>query len=69
MKTITLELPDEQDISEILVLLKSLNVKVKEEKSNEITDRVSLIKATFGTIKNKEVISLEALKRENLYED
>jgi hypothetical protein len=69
MKTITLEVPDEQDINELIALLKPLNVKVKEEERNEITERISLIKATFGTIKNKEVISLETLKRENLYEE
>jgi hypothetical protein len=67
MKTITLEIPEEQDISEILNLLKTYNLKIIDNESIHQDDKLAAIQATFGTVKDAPVIPLEALRRENLY--
>jgi hypothetical protein len=69
MKTITLEIEDEQDISEILALLKSHKVKVKEEKNKSIADKLALFEKSKGTINVPWTITEDALRRENLYDD
>jgi hypothetical protein len=69
MKTITLEIPEEQDISEVLSLLKTYNLKIIESKSIHQDDKLVAIQATFGTVKDAPVIPLEALRRENLYNE
>jgi hypothetical protein len=69
MKTITLEVPDEQDINELIALLKPLNVKVKEEERENIQSKIALFEKSKGTIQVPWTIEESALRRENLYED
>jgi hypothetical protein len=67
MRTLTIEIDNDQDIPKLLEFLKPLNMRVKEE--SETAKRLELVQATFGIIKQDKVIDLDALRRENLYEE
>lgn len=73
MKTITLEIENNQDYQQILDFAKKLGVRITAEtekpmENTDIQNKLTLFEKTIGTIKNKPVIPLEALRRENLYD-
>jgi hypothetical protein len=74
MKTLTLEISDEKDYEKIMSFVKGLSVKIstaiiQKDTSNNIQDKLNLLDKIGGTIAGKPNISLEALRRENLYGD
>jgi hypothetical protein len=66
MRTLTIEIDNDQDIPKLLEFMKPLNMRIKEE--SETTKRLEAVQATFGIIKQDKVIDLDSLRRENLYD-
>jgi len=73
MKIITLKIENAEEYQQILEFVKKLGVQVsseEEEQVHELTiqEKLRLLEKSSGTIKHKPVISLESLRRENLYD-
>jgi hypothetical protein len=66
MRTLTIEIDNDQDIPKLLEFMKPLNMRIKEE--SETAKRLEAVQATFGIIKQDKVIDLDSLRRENLYD-
>ena len=69
MKTIILEIEDENEIAEIMKILKPFNVKIKSGIQEDLSHKLKLLEKSKGTIKVPWTITDEALRRENMYDD
>jgi len=69
MKIITLEVEDHVEISQIVTLLQSHNIKVRAEKKPNVSEKLALLEKSKGTICVPWNLADKDLNRENLYED
>lgn len=67
MRTLTIEIDNDQDIPKLLEFLKPLNMRVKEE--SETAKRLNLLQQNAGTIKTPWTLGVTDLNRENFYDD
>ncbi len=69
MKTIILEVEDHIDISQVLNLLQSHNIKAKVEKRLNLSEKLALLEKSKGTINVPWNLSDDDFDRGNLYKD